>query len=172
MDSFEVVLPKLLNIPLFSDFSKGTEDDLRIMKMVYDNISIKKYKKGDIIIKEGEIGELCFILYKGSVHIYRQTPAGDTFALANLSSEQNFFFGETALISDDPRSATVQALTDCTTIALSGKKFLSMCQKEPVLGFKVVLYIARNMAKTITKANNDKATLYEALYNEIEGNYE
>ena len=48
MDSFEVVLPKLLNIPLFSDFSKGTEDDLRIMKMVYDNISIKKYKKGDI----------------------------------------------------------------------------------------------------------------------------
>ena len=51
MDSFEVILPKLLNIPLFSDFSKGTEDDLRIMKMVYDNISIKKYKKGDIIIK-------------------------------------------------------------------------------------------------------------------------
>lgn len=172
MDSFEVVLPKLLNIPLFSDFSKKSEDDLRIMKMVYDNITIKKYKKGDLIIKEGEIGELCFILYSGTVHIYRKTPAGDTFALANLSSEQNFFFGETALIGDGPRSATVQALTDCTTIALSGKKFLAMCKKEPVLGFKVVLYIAKSMAETITKANSDKATLYEALFNEIEGNYE
>lgn len=172
MDSFEVILPKLLSIPLFSDFSKQTEDNLRIMKMVYDNITIKKFKKGDLIIQEGEYGELCYILYSGTVHICRKTPAGDTFALANLSSEENVFFGETALISDGPRSATVQALTDCTTIALSGKKFLSMCQKEPALGFKVVLYIARSMAETITKANSDKATLYEALFREIEGDYE
>ncbi len=172
MDSFEIVLPKLINIPLFSDFKIDDENDVRILKMFYDNITLKKFKKGDLIIKEGDYGELCFILYSGSVHVYRQTPAGDTIALANLSSEQNIFFGETALISKDPRSASVQALTDCTTIALSGKKFLEMCHKEPVLGFRVVMYIAKTMAKTIRETNTDKATLYEALFREIEGDYE
>lgn len=172
MDSFEVVLPKLAAIELFSDFKIENPEDVRILKLVYDNITIKTYKKGELIIKEGEIGDDCYILYKGSVHVYRNTPAGDTIALANLSAEQNIFFGENALISSEPRSASIVALTDCTTIALSGKKFLELCKKEPVLGFRSILFIAKKLASTIKKTNNDKATLYEALFREIEGDYE
>ena len=168
MDKFEDVLPKLVKIQLFSDFNPDDENDCRILRAVYDSMVIESYQKGDVIIDEGKIGDDFYILYSGKVHISRKTPAGDKIALADLSSDMNIFFGETALISDDPRTATVTALTDCRCIALSSTKFLEVCDKEPLLGYRVLLHLAQRMAKTIRDTNSDKATLYEALFSEIE----
>ena len=169
MDDFETVLPKLIKIELFSDFDAANENDRRIMKLVYDSMTIKNYKKGDTIIKEGERGDEFFILYEGKVRIQRNTPAGDVIALATLTSEMNIFFGETSLISSDTRSATVLASSECKCIVLSGKHFLEICDKEPLLGYRVLLHLAKRMSQTVRNTNNDKATLYEALFSEIEG---
>ena len=168
MDTFENVLPKLLQIELFSVFWADNENDCRILRKVYENMVLKNYKAGEIIIKEGDTGDLFYILYKGSVQVVRNTPAGDTIALANLTSDMNVFFGETALISKDTRSATVTALCDCTTIALSSKKFISICDEEPLLGYRVILHLAQKMSQTIRSSNRDKAALYQALFDEIE----
>lgn len=168
MDNFETVLPKLLKIELFSDFKADNENDCRIMNAVYENMTLKNFKTGEIILKEGDYGDLFFILYAGSVQVMRNTPAGDKIALANLTSDMNIFFGETALISKDTRSATVIATSDCKVIALSSKKFLALCEKEPLLGYRVLLHLARRMSQTIRNTNSDKAALYEALFNEIE----
>ena len=168
MDNFETILPKLIKIELFSDFSAEDENDRRILKLVYENLTIKNFKKGDVIIREGDYGDLFYILYSGEVQVQRNTPAGDVIALANLNSEQNIFFGETALISDDTRSATVRATKDCSCIILSSKKFLAICDKEPLLGYRVLLHLAKRMSQTIRNTNSDKATLYEALFSEIE----
>lgn len=169
MDDFETVLPKLKKIDLFSDFVADTEDNKRILKAVYDNIQLKTFKSGDTIIKEGDFGTEFYILYKGSVQIERNTPAGDVLALASLNADQGIFFGETALISDDARTATVKASSEVTTIVLNNKNFEKICDAEPVFGYKVVMAIARRMANTIKTTNSDKATLYAALFNEIEG---
>lgn len=168
MDNFETVLPKLLKVELFSDFNADDENDVRILKIVYENLSVKNYKAGDVIIKEGDTGDLFYILYKGSVQVVRDTPAGDQIALANLTSDMNIFFGETALISKDTRSATVKASTDCTTVELSSKKFISICNEEPLLGYRVLLHLAQRMSQTIRNTNQDKAALYQALFDEIE----
>lgn len=168
MDKFEEVLPKLVQIQLFSDFNADNENDRRILRAVYDSLTIESYQKGDVIIEEGKLGDDFYILYSGKVHISRKTPAGDEIALADLTSDMNIFFGETALISDDPRTATVRALTDCRCIALSSTKFLEVCDREPLLGYRVLLKLAQRMAKTIRDTNSDKATLYEALFSEIE----
>ncbi|MCR4741959.1 MAG: cyclic nucleotide-binding domain-containing protein [Treponema sp.] len=168
MDDFEKVLPKLINIELFSDFSADNQRDREILKKVYDSMNLQSYKKGDVIIKENDFGDLFYILYSGSVQVLRDTPAGDQIALANLNSDMNIFFGETALISDDPRSATVKASSDVTCITLSSKKFIEVCDKEPLLGYRVILHLAQKMSQTIRNTNSDKAALYEALFNEIE----
>lgn len=161
------VLKKLAKIQLFGGFNPELEEDRRILTEVYQNISLKKFKKGHVIIKEGDVGDEFYILNSGSVHISRDTPDGDPIALADLDDSMNIFFGETALISSDVRSATVTALTDCTVLCFSSKKFHALCQKEPVLGYRVILVLAKRMAGTIRNANRDKATLYQALFNEI-----
>lgn len=167
MDSFEEVFPKLIKIELFSDFKADDENDKRIMKLVYENLSLAEFNKGEIIIKEGDFGDSFYILYKGSVSVYRDTPAGDKIALAKLNDSMNIFFGETALISDDPRTATVIADSPCLTVVLSSKKFIDLCDKEPLLGYRVLLHLAHRMSQTIKNTNSDKVALYEALFNEI-----
>ena len=168
MKDFEQVLPRLLKISLFEEFDEKNEDDVRILRLLYDNFTVKEYEKGDIIIKEGDFGDLFYILLEGNIYIYRKTPDGDNIALANLNAQQDIFFGETALISKDSRNASVEATSHCRAIAISSKKFHALCKKEPVLGYRVVMKIAGIMANTIRKTNSDKATLYEALFNEIE----
>ncbi len=168
MKNFERDLPKILGIQLFEDFNADDDEDVRLLSLLYDNFSLREYDKDETIIREGDFGDLFYILLEGSIHIFRNTPAGDKIALANLCAEQNIFFGETALISKDSRNATVVAASFCRAIALSSRKFHSLCQKEPLLGYRVVMKIAGIMANTIRKTNSDKATLYEALFNEIE----
>lgn len=164
---FEEVLPKLVNIALFRDFDPEDENDRRILKIVYDNVAIKYYKKGEVIINEGDFGDEFYILSSGNVHIFKSTLSGDPLALADLDDSMNIFFGETALISNDQRTATVTALADCRVIVLTRKSFDSICQMEPVFGYRVLKVLAGRLLNTIRVVNKDKAALYEALFNEI-----
>ena len=168
MKDFDEVLPFILRLSLFQDFSRDNENDVRVLRILYENFSVKHFKTKDLIIKEGDYGDLFYILLDGCIRIYRKTPAGDKIALANLSGDQGIFFGETALISKDCRSATVEAATDCKVLEISSKKFHAICEKEPVLGYRVIMKIAGIMANTISDCKTDKAILYEALFNEIE----
>ncbi|MBQ4378028.1 MAG: cyclic nucleotide-binding domain-containing protein [Treponema sp.] len=167
IDIFDEVLPKLLKLQLFADFKADNENDRRILKMVWTELKVHCYKAGEEIIKEGERGEDFYILSDGKVQIFRNTMAGDRIALANLSADMGIFFGETALLGTDTRGATVVASTDCRTCEITGKKFKELCEKEPVLGYRVMLCLANRLNSTIRKANSDMATLYEALFDEV-----
>ena len=56
-DNFETVLPKIAAIPLFSSFNIKNKDDVEILQSVYEIITIKKFKKGDVIY--GYSGHRC-----------------------------------------------------------------------------------------------------------------
>src|SRR5574344_2122776 len=169
MDDLEQVLPRLTKLDLFSDFNPEKEEDKRSLKALYETHATKKFKAGEVIIKEGEKGDSFYILYTASVQVLQKTLANDNIALAILKAEQGICFGEAALIGHDVRSASVIALTDCSTILLSGEQFIALCEKEPVLGYHVIYRIAKRLASTIKKTNHDKSVLYEALLNEVDG---
>ena len=169
--NFEEVLPKLIKMEIFSSFDPDKEEDRRILKKVMERLVPQHFKKGETIIREGDKGENFYILYKGSVQVRQQTFSNDTIALANLNDSMNIFFGEAALIGQDTRSASVIALTDCDTIAMSGADFLELSESEPLFGYRVTLLLARRMSATIKKSNQDKSTLYEALLSEVEGTF-
>ena len=164
---FEEVLPRLLKLQLFSAFNAENENDVRIMRLVCEELRVKTFKAGEEIIKEGDSGEDFYILAKGKVQIFRNTLAGDKIALAILSDDMGIFFGEAALIDIDKRSATVIALTDCRTSVISGRKFKELCEKEPILGYRVMLCLARRLSSSLKKTNSDMTTLYEALFDEV-----
>lgn len=165
--SFEETFPRLLKLSLFEQFNGDNAEDKRILKIVYDHLSTKYVKAGETIIQEGEPGEDFFILSEGNVQVLRNTMAGDKIALANLSDDMGIFFGEAALIGTDKRSATVKAVTDCRLAVISGKKFKEICEKEPVLGYRVMLCLARRTRSSLNKTNSDMTALYEALFDEV-----
>src|SRR5947209_13952661 len=66
------------------------------------------YTKGDVIIVEGSHTSEVYALTRGSVEVYRQGPPERRLAV--LCSPN--IFGEMALITEQPRSASVRALED------------------------------------------------------------
>jgi CRP/FNR family transcriptional regulator, cyclic AMP receptor protein len=159
------ILEKLKSIVLFSDF---TNDEKRLEKC-YNIMKKEKFKSCDYIIKEGEFGDVLYILYSGKVRILRNTLSNDEYTVVILDSKDHIFFGEVALIDSDRRSASVVAETDCDALSIDRKSFIKLCEDDPLMGYKIVLQIAKRISGSLRKMNKDVITLFEALVNEVEG---
>lgn len=80
------------------------------------------YKKGDVILREGEEGDTFYMIQSGEVDIFKKA-LGD-IPIAKLGKEK--FFGEKALLSDDVRQATVVAASAVTCYVLTRGDFVRM----------------------------------------------
>ena len=82
------------------------------------------YRLGDVIFKEGERGDLMYVIIEGRVEFMIRGTSVRDFGPGEV-------FGEMALISEKPRSATVVAKTDCKLAPISRKRFLLLVQQSP-----------------------------------------
>ncbi len=166
---FEEAFPRMINIGIFRDFSENDEEDKKMFEELYEKFSAESYSDGDLIIKEGELGKDLYILYAGAIQIFRKTQFNDEIAIADLDDSFAVFFGEAALVDEETRSATVRAVGKCEVLVLGGADFVEFCKAHPRLGFYVYRQITKRMQQVIKRSYKDIATLYAALFREIEG---
>ncbi len=164
----DLVIDKLKAIEIFSDFAEETEKNLEILKAVAKVLEEVSFSANDFVFKKGDSAKGMYILLDGTVQVTRTTIQGEPFAVYNLSSEENVFFGQKALITKGERSATVKAVSNCKAAFLSTEAFFEICDKEPLLGYKALYRIASNLAKYLKESNKDLLTLYQALIDEID----
>ncbi|MEK7705240.1 MAG: cyclic nucleotide-binding domain-containing protein [Myxococcota bacterium] len=100
---------KLPAIPLFSYLDEDA------FVAVLAGLQLRRFVKDNVIIQEGQSGDSFFILAEGDVQVSR-TVADRSMTLAQL--HPGAVFGEMALISKAPRTATVTALGDCELLEL------------------------------------------------------
>lgn len=96
---------RLPSIPLFSELpADAFARVLRSLKLV-------RKRPGEVIVAQGEEGTSFFVLARGAVEVTRADDEGTVTRLATL--RDGSIFGEMALVSAQPRSATVTAADDC-----------------------------------------------------------
>ncbi|MFK5894089.1 MAG: cyclic nucleotide-binding domain-containing protein, partial [Pseudomonadota bacterium] len=83
----------------------------------------------DIIIGEGEHGDALYLISKGSVEISHNNIDQSKIVIAQLHSGS--FFGETALLGDATRTATVKAINSVTLLRLRRKDVLKIAEEHP-----------------------------------------
>jgi len=76
---------------------------------------------GDYVIQEGESGKSFYIVKSGTLVVTKATEGGDEIEIATLSSGE--YFGEMALIEEEPRKASVQAVSDVELLVLEQAEF-------------------------------------------------
>lgn len=89
-----------------------------------------KYRSGEIILTEGTPGDVMYLIEWGRVEVLSKTD-GRQRVLAVLG--EGDFFGEMALLTGNPRSATVRAVTDVDLLALHQPDFDELVLKYPTL---------------------------------------
>lgn len=157
------ILEKLKQIEVFEKI----KDNKEYMSALMNVCSVRDYKAGDTIIKEGDMGTEMFIVYQGGVEIKKRTRAGDNYTVVFLKAEYNVFFGELALIDDDKRSATVVASEDSSFIVISKENFIALGDEHPYVGLTITRAISKILATRLRKTTSDMLTIFDALVNEI-----
>ncbi len=95
-------------LPLFARLSRAALSELQ------RRMSFRRCASGDLILREGDPGDACYVVYSGSVRVLKRDPSGsstDVIEIARLGP--GAIFGEFALLADRRRHASVQALEAC-----------------------------------------------------------
>ncbi len=110
---------------------------------------------GQEIIRQGEKGDLFYIIARGAVAVTAAAPGEEPREVAKLRDGEQF--GEMALLFEAPRSATVTALTECLFLTLTRERFTALVSKTP--GVKEAVEKAAKSRAASLKGSNLGATL-------------
>ena len=103
------------------------DDDIELVR---SNLILRCYDKNETIIQEGQQGNYFYIIWMGEVRVVR----GKGFfrsgtELARLGAGD--FFGESALVSDAPRNASVLSVASSKLLLLKRSPFDLLRQRNP-----------------------------------------
>lgn len=90
--------------------------------------NVLAFKKGDTIFKEGDVGEVMYIIRSGRVEVVKNVN-DEELVLATLDA--NSFFGEMALFGDKTRSATIRAVDDTQMLSINKHILDSQLSRVP-----------------------------------------
>jgi len=123
----------LRHVPLFAECTKK---ELGQIAAIADELYLPE---GTKLIEEGKKGREFFVLIDGTVDVRR-----NGHKLAEMSS--GAFFGEIALVTDAPRTATVTATTPARVLVITGHAFQRVLTETTTIRPKVLAALAERVA--------------------------
>ena len=123
-------------LPLFADLAP---EELR---RIADLGVPRSYERGEVLFREGDRGDTCFVIRSGAVRITR-TSGGRTITLAEMRVGE--MFGELAMFDREVRSATVEAIEPTTAVALLAGDLRRVLLEHPEVAVKMLGSLTRRL---------------------------
>ena len=123
----------LKSVPLFADCTKA---ELRALARSTDEIDLRE---GTVMTREGRPGREFFVLIQGAARV---TQNGRKIA----DLKDGDWFGEIALITDRPRTATVTATSAVDVLVITDRQFRSVVETMPSIALKVLSTVGDRLA--------------------------
>ena len=99
----------------------STMDDYEI-GVVSDALKRRTFREGEFIIRQGEVGDVFYIIEEGEAYAFGNKEHGKA-SIPEMNYTKGNYFGELALLRDQPRAANVKAKTDVKLLALDRNSF-------------------------------------------------
>jgi CRP-like cAMP-binding protein len=119
----------IAGVPLFAGLSKS---ELGKVASIADEIDLPADK---VLIREGDRGREFFVLLEGEADVARK---GKKLATRRAGE----FFGEIALVSSLPRTATVKTRNPVRALVIRDVDFRALLQRTPAIAIKVLQAVA------------------------------
>lgn len=119
---------------------------MKITKNLFQQY-VKTFEPGQVIFKEGDPGDVLFVIIQGEVEIRKRTAGSASKTL--IAFHQGDIFGEMALIEKKPRSATAIATKASRVLVMNDSLLDKMLEGNPDFARKMI----RILSERIRKAN-------------------
>ena len=123
----------LADVPLFAGLSKK---ELSQVASIADELD---FRAGKTLIREGDRGREFFVLLRGGAEVTR---GGKQLAVRGAGD----FFGEIALITDRPRTATVTTTEPSVVLVVTDRDFKHLVKESPTIALKVLEALGERLA--------------------------
>ena len=126
----------LKRIPLFARIEPSK---LKLLAFTSERLT---FQPGQLLMKQGDMGDAAYVIMDGKVDIIIDTPGGP-LKVAELG--KNAFVGEMAILCDVPRTASVAATEACTTLKISKDLFFRLVKEFPEMAVEIMRELARRV---------------------------
>jgi CRP-like cAMP-binding protein len=140
----------LKNIPLF----QGMSD--RELDMLLALTTTKKLKKRAYLFRKGDPGNALFAVLEGRLKATGEGRDGKEMVFSVMDPGE--VIGEIALLDQEPRSATVQAVEDVTLLTLHRRDLLPFLERNPKAAIKLAAVLAKRI-RNLTELAEDTVFL-------------
>lgn len=130
----------LVHVPIFTGLS---DEDREAIAAV--SIS-RNFRAGEVVFREGDGGDTCYIVRSGLARAIRQHPDGRSITLSHFGAGD--IFGELAMFDEEPRSATVDVIEDLEVVAIPGRDMQRLMREYPEIGVKLTAALAQRLRAT------------------------
>jgi len=117
------------------------------LKRLGELLEPKEWKQGETVIHQGDFGDSMYFICRGEAEVFVRNQEGAESVVAHL--KEGDFFGEMALLTGFPRSASVRVRKDVLLLSLFKKDFDDFLKDHPHLA----ILFSRLLAERITSAN-------------------
>lgn len=135
----------LKRIPLFAGMS--AEQLVPLVGM----LERRTFRKGQVILRQGEEGDSLFLIVAGRVRIYTLGPEGHELSMSIFDAGD--FFGELALLSGEPRSASAEAMERTEVLVLQRRAFRDHLEANPGAALHVIETLSQRLRRTTETAD-------------------
>ncbi len=115
------------------------------MKLLIERVTLVSLEPGEVVFAQGEIGDMLYVIASGEIAVCAPEE------VARL--QEGSFFGEIALLVDQPRSATMVATQATQLLAIDRALFGTLVQKAPELLSVVVKFVRDRLVQVLLETS-------------------
>ncbi len=132
---------KVLFLKSVDLFSRIPGEDLAQVAGIAQEVT---FEKGELIIQEGDVGNSMYLIVDGQVMVHRLAQE-----LTRLGEKESF--GEMALLDNEPRSATVTAVSDVTCIKIEREEFYELMSEKIEIAHGIIHILTQRLREANEK---------------------
>jgi CRP/FNR family transcriptional regulator, cyclic AMP receptor protein len=132
----------LRKIPLFAKIEPAK---LKLLAFTSERLT---FASGQELFHQGDVGDKAYIVMNGEAEVLVDSPQG-MIGVARLG--KNALIGEIAILIDVPRTATVRAVSELTTLAISKDLFIRMVTEFPEMAIEILRELAHRLEHTTSR---------------------
>ncbi len=144
--SIEEEVEVLRKIPLFANIDPAK---LKLMCFASERLT---YHADQNLFERGEVGDAAFIIVEGTADVVVETKEGP---LVVAQFGKNDIVGEIAILCDVPRTATVTATSELTTLKITKDSFFRMVTDFPDMGVEIMRVLAQRLEHSTIYPRSD-----------------